>query len=162
MGAFTCNQHNATVRSRDCRSKGRRSRISNSTPQRLVVNLRALRQKCKRHSKPRSPCLSKDDIVRFNEICPASIECVCGNRIAAGARYWSERTWLKWWFLISSGHTPSEFREEIFHLDVRINLCAHLSTMVTDIDGLFWIKMGCKSARAEVRENGSDQNDGIG
>src|SRR4029077_3673296 len=161
MGAFTCNQHNATVRSRDCCSKGRRSRISNSTPQRLVVKLRALRQKCKRHSKPRSPSLSNDDIVRFNEICPASIECVCGNRIAAGSPYWSERTWLNRFFLISLRHTPRELREDIFHLDVRINLCAHLSTMVTDIDGLLWVKMRCKGARAEVRQNGSDQNDGI-
>src|SRR5580693_7470725 len=136
MRAFTCDQHDSTVRSCDCRSKSRRGRISNSTPQRLVVDLRALRQKCKRHSKPRSPCLGKDNIVRFNEIFPASIECVCGNRIAAGSLHWSERTWLKWWFLISSGHTPREFREEIFHLDVRINPCAHVSTMVTDIDGL--------------------------
>src|SRR5579864_3131271 len=40
MGAFTCNQHNATVGRRDCCSKGRRGRISNSTPQRLVKTSR--------------------------------------------------------------------------------------------------------------------------
>src|SRR5580692_1640347 len=161
MGAFTCNQHNATVRSRDCCSKGRRSRISDSTPQRLVVKLRALRQKCKRQSKPRRPCLSHDDIVRFNEIFPASIKSVCGNRIAAGSLYWSERTWLNRWFLISFRHTPRELSEDIFHLDVGINLGAHLSMMVTDIDGLFRVKMRCKGASAEVRQNGSDQNDGV-
>src|SRR5580700_12077493 len=65
MGAFTSNQHNATVGRRDCCSKGRRSRISDSAPQRLVVKLRAIGQECKRHSKPGSPSLSNDDIVRL-------------------------------------------------------------------------------------------------
>src|SRR4029077_7030414 len=161
MGAFTCNQHNATVRRRDCCSKGCGSRISNRTPQRLVVKFRALRQKCKRHSKPRRPCLSHDDIVRFNESFPASVKRVCGNRIAAGSLYWSERTWLNRWFLIPFLNTPRELSEDIFHLDVGINLGAHLSTMVTDIDGLFRVKIRCEGARAEVRQNGSDQNDDI-
>src|SRR4029077_17283281 len=151
MGAFTCNQHNATVGCRDCCSKGRRGRISNSTPQRLVVKLRALRQECKRHSKPGSPGLSKDDIVRFNKIRPARIQRVCGNRIAAGSLYWPERTWLKRWFLISFLNTPRELSEDIFHLDVGINLCAHLSMMVTDIDGFSRVKMRCEGACAEVR-----------
>ena len=71
MRAFTRNQHNPTVRRRDCCTKGRRSRISNGTPQRLVVKLRALRQECKRQSIRRTPGLSKEDIVRFDEICPA-------------------------------------------------------------------------------------------
>src|SRR4029077_14959599 len=121
MGAFTCNQYNATVGRRHCCSKGRRGRISNSTPQRLVVKLRALRQECERHSKPGSPGLSKDDVVRFNKIRPARIQRVCGNRIAAGTLYWSERTWLKRWFLISFLNTPRELNEDIFHLDVGIN-----------------------------------------
>src|SRR6202030_1614670 len=130
MGAFTCNQHIATIRRRDCCSKGRRGRISNSTPQRLVVKLRALRQECKRHSKPGSPSLSDDDIVRFNKIRPARIERVCGNRIAACALYRSERTWSNRWSLITFLNTPRELSEDIFHLNVGINLCAHLSMMV--------------------------------
>src|SRR4029077_21078497 len=161
MGTFTCNQHNATVRRCDCCSKGRRGRISNSTPQRLVVKLRPLRQECKRHSKPRSPSLSNDDIVRFNKIRPAGIKRVCGNRIAAGAPHWSERTWLNRRFLISFLNTPRELSEDIFHLDVGKNLSAHLSTMVTDIDGLFRVKMRCEGARAEVRQDGPNQNDGV-
>src|ERR1700751_4537470 len=161
MGAFTCNQYNATVGCRDRCSKGRRCRISNSTPQRLVVKLRALRQERKRQSKSRSPSLSNDDIVRFNKIRPARIQCLCGNRSSAGALYGSEGTWLNRWFLISFLNTPRELTEDILHLDIRINLGAHLSTMVTDIDGLFRVKMRCEGARAEVRQNSSDQNDGI-
>src|SRR5580700_11282975 len=161
MGAFTCNQHNATVGRRDCCSKGRRGRISDSAPQRLVVKLRALRQECQSHSKPGSPSLGDDDIVRFNKIRPARIERVCGNRIAAHAFYWSERTWSNRWFLISLLDTSHELSEDIFHFDVGINLCAHMSTMVTDIDGLFGLKMRCEGARAEVRQNRSDQNDGV-
>src|SRR4029077_10617188 len=121
MGAFTCNQHNATVGRCDCCSKGRRGRISNSTPQRLVVKLRALWQECQRHSKPGSPSLSNEDIVRLNKIRPARIKRVCGNRIAAGALHWSERPWLNWWFLISLLTTPRELSEDIFHLDVGID-----------------------------------------
>src|SRR6202040_2324766 len=161
MGPFTCNQHNATVGRRDCCSEGRRGRISDSTPQRLVVKLRALREECKRHSKPGSSCLSNDDIVRFNKIRPARIKRVCGNRIAAGAFYWSERTWLNRSFLISLLNTPRELSEDIFHLDVGINLGAHLSTMVADIDGLFRVKIRREGARAKVRQNGSDQNDDV-
>src|SRR4029077_7179908 len=161
MGTFTCNQHNATVRRCDCRSKGRRGRVSDSTPQRLVVKLRPLRQECKRHSKPGSPSLSNDDIVRFNKMRPARIKRVCANRIAACALYRSERTWLNRSFLISFLNTPRELSEDIFHLDVRINLRAHPSMMVTDIDGLFRVKMRCEGARAEVCQNGSDQNDGV-
>src|SRR5580658_3027753 len=161
MGAFTCNQHNATVGRRHCCSKGRRGRISNSTPQRLVVKLRALRQEGKRHSKPGSPSLSNDDIFRFDKIRPARIKRVYGNRIVACALYRAERTWSNRWFLISFLNTPRELSEDIFHLDVGINLCAHLSMMVTDIDGLFRVKMHCKGASAEVRQNGSDQNDGV-
>ncbi len=33
--------------------------------------------------------------------------------------------------------------------------------MVTDIDSLFRVKMRCEGARAEVRQNGSDQNDDV-
>src|SRR5580700_10503963 len=160
MGAFTCNQHNATVRRRDCCSKGRRGRISDSAPQRLVVKLRALRQECQRHSKPGSPSLSNDDIVRFNKIRPASVERVCGNRIAARTLYWSERTWSNGWFLISFLNTPRELSEDIFHFDVGINLCAHMSAMVTDIDGLFRVKMRCEGARAEVRKNSGEGKTG--
>jgi signal transduction histidine kinase len=36
MGAFTCNQHNATVGRRDCCSKGRRGRVCDSTPLRRM------------------------------------------------------------------------------------------------------------------------------
>src|SRR5580658_9587620 len=146
MGAFTCNQHNATVGRRDCCSKGRRGRISDSTPQRLVVKLRALRQECKRHSKPGSPSLSKDDIVRFNKIRPARIKRVCGNRIAAGALYWSERARLNRWLRIAFLTTPRELSEDIFHFDAGMNLCAHLSMMVTDNDGLFRVKTRCEGA----------------
>src|SRR5579863_5411112 len=161
MGAFTCNQHNATVRRCDRCSKGRRGRISDSTPQRLVVKLRPLRQECERHPKPGSSSFSNDDIVRFNKIRPARIKRVCGNRVAPGALNWSERTWLNQSFLISFLNTPRELSEDIFHLDVRINLRAHLSMMMTDIDGLSRVKMRCEGARAEVRQNGSHQNDGV-